>query len=72
MHSAIGVISSRHETAIGDKVFIRIEAFYAVDFEVNGKCRELADTWNVQESLDVVVRDQAQDAETFLRQGFDR
>ena len=64
---AIGVIGSRYESAVRDKVFIRVESFDAVDFKIDGKCRELTDTWNVQ----TTTADSANGIDRIMEKGID-
>ena len=54
-HRAIRVISSRHESAVRDKVLIRDESFDAVYLKIHRECSEFADAWDVQEALNVIV-----------------
>ena len=55
VHTTVGVVGSRDETAVGDKMFVGGETFDAVDFEIECKGRELADSWDIQKVLDVVI-----------------
>jgi len=58
MERAVGVIGSRDESARRCKFLIGGEAFNAIDFEVHGECGKIADSWDVQEPLNVVVGNQ--------------
>ena len=52
MDGSVGVIGSRHETAVGDKMFVGVEAFDAVDFKIDGKCREFADAGSRSDGIE--------------------
>ncbi len=64
VYTTVGVVGSRDETAVGDKMFVGGETFDAVDFATEGKGRELADSWDIQEELDVVIGNEGSDGAT--------
>ena len=55
MNGSVGIIGSRDKATIGDKMFIGVKSFNAVDFKIDGECRYFPDTGNAQEPLNVVV-----------------
>ena len=52
---AIGVVGPRNETAIGNEVLIGREALDAIEFEIDGKRRNLPDAGYPKQTLDIVI-----------------